>query len=418
MAVHGFRLLPVEDDDPWTEFGMYAVPTTMWRLLGVRTSYLDASSREYSPRIASTYLWRVPAAEPAWPRARRVDAGDLDAAPGEDVAALVASAHAFAAATWKRLSSEHPENLVLASHGLFTALAACRTGATAAIAETVATGLALPLDPERTERAARTLHAQLLAAASGDGSQIDLDTAIVLPPEITVARDVAARVELGFGARIEVASGDQAAAIRAGGSFQGTWETPFDPADTADGVFRLATGETARVPLMHRVARSVVIGSIDDADLLALDYRGSTLRLVLVLPKNGDLPALERTLDGARIAAWLGALTLAEDVPITIPRFRLESNLSLDRALQDGGFAILFDSTRANILGTTAWLQSTREEVSMGVDERGTTVAWEVELGLQDGTPHEFHANRPFLAMLVERDTGCLLVLARLTDPR
>lgn len=206
--------------------------------------------------------------------------------------------------------------------------------------------------------------------------------------------------------------------------FLGQWATPFDPALTEPGAFTLAGGEAIEVPMMHRAGR-MEHARISGVDVLRLPYADGALSMTILLPEDpAALASLEPKLDADTLTALTGAAR-ARQVDLRLPRFSLRSASSLAGALASLGAADAF-SARADFSGitgdTSLYLTAAVHEVQVQVDEAGTVAAGAtgVVAGVKSApeAPTTLTLDRPFLFFISDRDSGQLLFLGRVADPR
>ena len=207
--------------------------------------------------------------------------------------------------------------------------------------------------------------------------------------------------------------------------FLGRWEAPFDPKNSYEGQFQLASGEPARVRYMNRLG-PMHLGEWDDLQVLELPYKTDRFSFVVLLPRDPDgLAELESSLDPAALKARLDSLPLRE-AEVTLPRFRIQSDYDLGSALQALGISSAFDPNRADFSrmdGTrNLYIDAVLQKAFLEVGERGTEAAAATAVVLEERggrrmeTAH-FYADHPFLFLLRDRGAGTILFMGRFTGP-
>jgi len=187
----------------------------------------------------------------------------------------------------------------------------------------------------------------------------------------------------------------------------------------------------------HGIAAHYVSRKTDpdpSARILELPYEGDRFSMVFVLPEaRHGLAELERGLDLAMWESFMAALQHGEAI-VAVPRFevKLEPSLSLVGALQQLGVTNAFDPALADFTGM-AEPRADRGPLVVGnilhqaflrVDESGTeaaaaTAVVVVEAAAPAPQPiFVFRADEPFLFALRDRQSGMILFLGRVTDPR
>ncbi|HEY3451093.1 MAG TPA: serpin family protein [Myxococcales bacterium] len=203
--------------------------------------------------------------------------------------------------------------------------------------------------------------------------------------------------------------------------FNASWETKFKKEQTRAAAFQLGAGGSVQVPTLS----GELTGShADTAEFTAaqLPYQGGEIAMVVVLPKAGSLEAFEASLDGAKLQAIAAALSPAA-LRVELPKFKFGGKASLKDALTTLGMGVAF-SDGADFSGIHQPSELTISDVIhqtfVAVDEDGTEAAAATAVVLDEraamGT--EFKADRPFLFLIRDLQTGAILFLGHVTDPR
>lgn len=202
------------------------------------------------------------------------------------------------------------------------------------------------------------------------------------------------------------------------------WRHPFEPGNTLRGPFFNHAGRTS-VKFMN-MTKLLRYGSGRGYKAVALPYRASTLSLLVVLPRGQGIGALQRRL-GAGGLARLARRLSPRQVILSLPRFHLNAQTSLNRVLKSLGMATAF-SDFADFSGITTAapmkIGAVEHAADFTVDEEGTVAAAATAVGIQlaSGPPRPlnavtFNANRPFLFFLRDNRTGAVLFAGRVTKP-
>jgi serpin B len=206
--------------------------------------------------------------------------------------------------------------------------------------------------------------------------------------------------------------------------FLGEWSRPFDPARTVDRAFRLGGGGTVQVPTMHYNG-DAVIGDTGDVKLLQLPYHGSSLAMLVVLPGDGKtLAQVERQLTPATLQDWTRSLVHRWDVPVALPKFKIDQATDLKGMLFDLGLGSLFDRVDAARMfdgHRDLQLSGAFHQTVVDVSEKGTEAAAATALAARDVAARPsatFIADQPFLWLIRDTETGTILFMGRVADPR
>jgi serpin B len=206
--------------------------------------------------------------------------------------------------------------------------------------------------------------------------------------------------------------------------FAGKWKHPFRVELTKLGPFELANGEVVQVKMMHK-AKSTRTAHRGQFDLVELEYRESSLRMILLVPARGtSLASLESGIDGPWISAQLDSLEggIAE---ISMPRITLSphASLRLKRQLSDLGMPRAFQGA-AEFCGISPcaapfYIDDVHHRVVLKVDEEGTVAAAATGVTMHKASGfREILVNHPFLFMIVDGRSKAILFIGRVMDPR
>lgn len=252
--------------------------------------------------------------------------------------------------------------------------------------------------------------------------------------------------------------------------FKGDWAVPFNKKHTQEKAFYLTGGTTTQVPLMsvkaNKEARYAAFNAdgsaystprkigMDQTDGLypepggfrvaELPYKGGTVSMVLIAPDRKDgLPQIESMLNAESFASWTSHLQ-KRPTDITMPKFRLETsyNLGVGGAIPQGllpdlGMPRAFtspDRPKGAQLDHMTVSRDPADKLCFGaavhkafleVDEQGTEAAAATALVLMRATSvartktfvPSFVADRPFLAIIRDRETGAILFMGRIENP-
>ncbi len=207
--------------------------------------------------------------------------------------------------------------------------------------------------------------------------------------------------------------------------FKGKWQQPFEERFTASLPFFVTSKNTVRAKQMHQTS-SFRYAETDKLQLLEMPYKGRDVTMVVLLPKQSDgLRALEDSLDGKQLDAWI-AQTKFREVHVFLPKFKMTQEFNLSHTLAAMGMADAF-SRNADFSGMDGrkflYISVVVHKAFVEVDEQGTEAAAAtgvavVALGIRQPEPAPtFRADHPFLFLLRDTHSGSILFLGRVTDP-
>jgi serpin B len=383
------------------------------------------------------------------------------AAPGEEqAAAFAASTRGLAAALFRELPASG--NLAVSPVSLSMALGMTYAGARGETASEMAAAMRFGDDPEGLHRAA---HAQLARWEGVDGLTVRAANRLypkralqLAPPFVALTRDayLAAPEPLDFGAseaarqtinawvserteaRIEdlipagALTSDTSLVLVNALYFLGTWAQAFDEEATRPRPFFRSPEDPVDTPTMTRTLEDVAFAQVPGARLVALPYADPTFDMVLVVPEEVDgLSAVEARLD--ELAGWMEGMRPRREVRVFLPRFRLDppASIALRDPLRALGMERAFRPGQADFTGIAdpedeaerLHVSEVFHQVFVEVDEQGTEAAGATAVvivrtgGRPEPPPPTVRADRPFLFVLRDRQTGAWLFLGRVADP-
>jgi serpin B len=247
--------------------------------------------------------------------------------------------------------------------------------------------------------------------------------------------------------------------------FKGEWAEVFAEGHTKDEDFARAGGAKVRVPLMRRggmgsaryaafrgdgtffdTPARVPLGAVDEKKvypdergftMLELPYKGGEVSMVVLLPRSADgLEALEKKLTAENLAAWVGKLR-QRTVHVYLPKFKVETKYDLGKTLEGMGMARAFKDPRAadgaqfdgmsesQDPARKLYVSKVLHKAFVEVNEKGTEAAAATAVMMMRPTAAPssvpftptFRADRPFLFLVRDRQSGSVLFLGRVLNP-
>ncbi|WP_165244723.1 serpin family protein [Paludisphaera soli] len=208
--------------------------------------------------------------------------------------------------------------------------------------------------------------------------------------------------------------------------FKGLWTFPFRAEATTDETFQASSGPVP-VKMMNQTAPRLPYYEDDEVQAASLPYKDGSLAMLVVLPRKPDgLAELEASLTAEKIAAW-GAGVRPGRVKLSLPRFRSTAEFDLKEALSKLGMPAAFDPARADFSGITGdrgvYLSAVVHKAFVEVEETGTEAAAATAVvGVRSAAvaPSReivFRADRPFLYLIRDTNTGACLFIGRMSRP-
>ncbi len=206
--------------------------------------------------------------------------------------------------------------------------------------------------------------------------------------------------------------------------FKGEWQDPFENG-TRDASFTLSGGQQVDVPTMSRRADAPYFrgGSFQ---AVALPYKGDRVEMIVMLPDPGRFSEFEQKFDRATFDSILAGLKIY-DVKLYLPKFHFEYSQDMKDILEKMGMPAAFDPDQADFSGIydqkieprKLFISHISHKAFVAVDEKGTEAAaasgivWE-----QVSMAVTLHVDHPFVFAIRDRQTGSILFMGRVLDPR
>jgi serpin B len=385
------------------------------------------------------------------------------AASAIEIAGLVGGNTAFALDLYQGLRTEGDGNLIYSPYSLSLALGMAYAGARGETERQMAGTLHFSLPQEQLHPAFNTLAGELdsrgesTGSTEGQGFRLNIANALWGQEDFPFRPEFLDLVAANYGAemrRLDFAREEKARraindwisrqtegrieelvppgaldastrlALTNAVYFKAAWASPFEPRQTQRGVFHLLDGSSGTVPRMRQTGPfSYAEGP--DYQAVQLPYEGHEVAMVILLPAPGQFEAFERSLDAGRLEAMLEGLA-ERQVALTLPRFEFESGFELGAVLVAMGMPLAF-TRQADFSGMAPgrdlFLGDVIHGATIAVDEAGTEATGAMAVVLCTGEPVQVEVvavtvDRPFLFLIRDLQTGAILFLGRVVDPR
>jgi len=205
--------------------------------------------------------------------------------------------------------------------------------------------------------------------------------------------------------------------------FKGDWTHQFDKSRTKNEPFELPDGSHISVPMMSREERTPVrLFQGLDHTVVDLFYGGKAYSMTIVVPDDpSDIDALARGLTASQWDSWVLSLDSVNRY-VSIPKFTLEYEITLNDVLSALGMDIAFDPGLADLTnlfaGGGAYIEKVKHKTFVDVNEEGTEAAavTSVEVTLTSA-PMPVIVNRPFIFAIRENYSGTILFMGKIVRP-
>jgi len=203
--------------------------------------------------------------------------------------------------------------------------------------------------------------------------------------------------------------------------FKGDWLYEFDEEATGEEEFHVTPTTSVTVDMMS-LRDDFNYAETDELQLLELPYTGEDVSMLILLPKEGRMGDVEAQLSAERLGEWVDVME-GTAVNVYLPRFTFETKYFMMEDLAEMGMPTAFTDA-ADFSGMTGnrelFIDKVIHQAFIEVNEEGTeaAAATGVSMRLSAAMPEEvFRADRPFIFLIRDMDTGLILFMGRVTDP-
>ena len=205
--------------------------------------------------------------------------------------------------------------------------------------------------------------------------------------------------------------------------FLGTWKSQFNEEMTWERTFHLLDGSEISVPTMY-AEDTFDYAERSGYQVAELHYTGDEISMVILLPSPGTFEAFEADLEAAELSRILDQIGRWK-VHLSMPRFELNSEFSLVSVLTALGMPDAF-SVDADFSGMDGgrdlFIDDVIHQAFVSVSEEGTEAAAATAVMMRSAVRrfpyYTMRIDRPFIFLIRNRETGTILFMGRVLDPR
>ena len=206
--------------------------------------------------------------------------------------------------------------------------------------------------------------------------------------------------------------------------FKGDWAVKFKEENTEPADFHVNEDKIVDVQMMYQKG-DFGYSENDNMQLLQLPYKGQELSMLIILPESiAALSSVESRFGSDTIRSWLSQMRERE-VDVYLPKFKMTcGTLELNKILSEMGMKDAF-SDAADFSGMTGgrdlFISNVMHKAFVEVNEEGTEAAAATGVGMKllslPAPPPVFRADRPFIFMILDNNTQCILFIGRVVNP-
>lgn len=207
--------------------------------------------------------------------------------------------------------------------------------------------------------------------------------------------------------------------------FKGSWTKAFEKSATANKPFYLSNSRQKSHPMMAQTG-SYKYYENEQFQAVSLPYGKQTMSMYIFLPKQtSNLSSFAKTLTAENWQQWMGRFR-KQPGSVQVPRFKLEYEVELKKALSVLGMPIAFDASKATFdaLSTASTkIDQVKHKTFVEVNEEGTEAAAATSIGIVATSmplnePFQMVIDRPFFCAIRDNQTGTVLFMGAIVDPK
>jgi len=204
--------------------------------------------------------------------------------------------------------------------------------------------------------------------------------------------------------------------------FKAAWTIAFDADCTYDGSFELTDGTVKAVKMMtFKDAQDFKFFSNETYSAVRLPYGRDKFAFYGFIPHEETVDEFTARMAHAGLDIFFSNLTVKEEVPVLLPKFKFAYEKSLNDILKALGMEHLFvPGGLLNMAsdGEDLYVSEVKHKTFIEVNEQGTEAAavTSVEVG-ETAMPEGFYATKPFVFVIRDDRSGTILFMGKVEDP-
>ena len=206
--------------------------------------------------------------------------------------------------------------------------------------------------------------------------------------------------------------------------FKGSWRNQFDASKTTDQNFYKEDNTAVKCKLMTQDINTFPVYINDVYSAIELPYGQGNFVMTILLPGTGKATADVLATFNASNWKTLNDGLYPTKVQLSMPRFKMSYETSLNGLLSSMGMADAFNSNIANFTGINSdqklYISEVKHKTMVDVNEEGTVAAAVTSVAITTmAMPlnYIFKVNKPFIFVISEKSTGAILFTGRIMDP-
>lgn len=201
--------------------------------------------------------------------------------------------------------------------------------------------------------------------------------------------------------------------------FKGEWTEQFKKQNTFEAKFQVEDGEVQDIMMMNKNGE-IEYGEGDDFEVVRLAYGNGKTSMYMMLPKEDvSINTFINNMDSDKWDEIRSSISKKKDVILQIPRFKMEYGIKqLNDSLTNLGMGEAFtDSADFSGIRDNLFISRVLHKAVIEVNEEGSEAAGVTVVEMKESAaiePITFIADRPFIFIIAEDDTGTVLFMGKM----
>jgi serpin B len=206
--------------------------------------------------------------------------------------------------------------------------------------------------------------------------------------------------------------------------FKGEWSRPFERKNTKLENFTASDNSSSKVEMMDTQSDFEYLRG-EDFEAVRLPYSNKTFGMYVFLPdKNKNV---KQFVDNFTFQKWNNYIKNfeAQELVVKLPKFKVEYEQELKDMLINFGMKSAFELSAdfSRLTSKSAAISKVKQKCFIEVDEAGTEAAAATEVQMKDmsmvvGNIKQFAADRPFVYVIADNNTGMILFMGTVEKPQ
>lgn len=203
--------------------------------------------------------------------------------------------------------------------------------------------------------------------------------------------------------------------------FKGNWLTSFKETDTKKDKFKITNDKVINVDMMFQT-NEINYYEDEQNQVIELPYKGETMAMTIILPKESSSIINLANSINYELFTYYNSNLSQHKIKIYIPKFSFTSEYHLEKVLPNMGMPNAFDPIKADFTGMSDGLSINKviHKAFIEVNEKGSEAAAVTAVSMTKSiAPKEivFKADRPFMILIADKQTGSILFIGSILNP-